>query len=55
MKYPINEDEIVKAFNVHIEGKMTQSDESFLGELTAIINKAYEAGVRDGLRKIEES
>lgn len=54
MKFPINEEEKVNEFKVHMESKdlqMTESDEQFERMVVRLLNSAYVVGVQDGLER----
>lgn len=54
MRYPINEKVLLEGFKQSMdvqEGEMTQDDKEFIHFIVNAINKAYYAGVSDGMKQ----
>lgn len=56
MKYPINEEVMAGIYKEQLaaEGsEFNERDDTYIRRLTNVVNQAYEAGVRETLKKIQ--
>lgn len=54
MRYPINEEIMAGIYKEELAAdgsEFNERDDTYIRRLTEVVNRAYEAGVRDGIRK----